>query len=217
MENRERIVIPNQLFVTGTDTDIGKTVVSAALCAGLPAGYWKPVQAGTEPETDTGKVRFWTGLPDEYFYPETFQLKLPRSPHAASEAENIRIDLDDFELPEQKQEHLVVEGAGGLLVPVNRRDMILDLIRKLDIPVLLVAKSGLGTINHTLMSLHMLKHSGIDIWGVVLNGDRHESNEDAIRHFSGIRRVYSFPRMNTITSTELISSYNQTFRQYASS
>ena len=207
--------IPDKLFITGTDTDVGKTVLAATLCRGLGAGYWKPVQAGRQPMTDTEQVKHWTGHPDSFFYPETHCLDLPMSPHAAAEEEGIEISLDDFILPDFTQKRLIVEGAGGVMVPLNRQYMIPDLMNKLGLPVLLVARSGLGTINHTMMSILTLKHYGVDLWGVVLNGPRHPSNEDAIRHFGYIKNLYSFPQLGSVTQESLESAFINTFMHHA--
>lgn len=206
------VEFPKEIFVTGTDTGVGKTVVSAMLCAGLDASYWKPIQAGRDPLTDTEQIRHWSSLPEERFFPERYILERPMSPHAAAEAEDIEILLDDFSLPESATPHLVVEGAGGLLVPINRRETILELIRQLELPVLLVARSGLGTINHTLMSIHMLESSGITLWGVVLNGEKHPSNEDAIRHFGNPPRLFSSAPMDQFAPDTFRAAFNKTFQ-----
>lgn len=171
---------PKHIFVTGTDTGIGKTVISSILAAGLEASYWKPVQAGLEEETDTDFVRRVTGSADNRFIPETWRLKTPMSPHAAAEIDDVAIQLDDFTLPAFETDHLIVEGAGGLLVPLNEEHMIIDLIQHLDVPVLLVARSELGTLNHTFLSLEALRRRGIPILGVVLNGPVHRSNRETI-------------------------------------
>lgn len=210
IENRK---IPDKLFVTGTDTDVGKTVVSAALCKGLKAGYWKPVQAGREPATDTERVKMMTSHDNTFFYRERYCLKLPMSPHAASEKEDIKIELEDFNLPEYQQEKLIVEGAGGIMVPINRKHMILDMIKLLDLPVLLVARSGLGTINHTLLSIEILKRNDVKLWGVVLNGPKHLSNEDAIRFFGGVKNLFSLPRLQLLTPESLQTAFIKTFSQ----
>src|SRR6056297_84569 len=139
---------PSKIFVSGTDTGIGKTVVSAMMTLGQSATYWKPIQSGLEEETDTEFVRRVTGLSDEHFMPERFRLQEPLSPHASAEIDGVTISLDDFQLPEAGTNNLVVEGAGGLLVPLNDNDMIIDLIERFQLPVLLVSRSELGTLNH---------------------------------------------------------------------
>lgn len=181
-------IFPRQLFVTGTDTGIGKTVISAILLAGLKGTYWKPVQSGLEDITDTEWIRQMTGLPESHFCEETYRLKLPVSPHASAAAEGIRIDLESFQSPDFKG-HLIVEGAGGIMVPLNEHHLMLDLMKKLGIPVLLVARTELGTINHTLLSLEQLNRHKLEVFGVVLNGPRNQSNREAIEHFGNINVV----------------------------
>ncbi|MBM3131857.1 MAG: dethiobiotin synthase [Chloroflexi bacterium] len=164
-----KIEFPRRLFITGTDTGIGKTVVSAILMAGLDGTYWKPVQSGTEEGSDTEWVRRATGLPMSHFLPETYGLKRPLSPHASAAMEGVRIELDAFRVPETKG-HLIVEGAGGIMVPLNDRHLMVDLMKRLGFPVLLVARRTLGTINHGLLSLEQLRRHGIEVFGVVMNG-----------------------------------------------
>lgn len=209
--------VPRGIFVTGTDTGVGKTLVAASICAGSGAGYWKPIQAGTKPFTDSERVEMWSALPKDHIYPERYVLKLPASPHTAAEAENITIKREDFRLPEIRQQRLVVEGAGGLLVPINRKEMILDLIVMFDLPVLLVARPGLGTINHTLMSLRILQDSGAKLWGVILSGHQHQANEEAIRYFGKPDFLFSFPHIENPDPEKLKSAFDRTFIQHASS
>jgi dethiobiotin synthase len=181
---------PERLFVTGTDSEIGKTVVSSILVAGLEASYWKPVQAGKEPITDTEFVKEHTGLPGNHFYSETYQLSSPISPYAAAEIDGFEIDLSRFKTPKYYQGHLIVEGTGGLIVPLNREKFIIDLIQELHLPVLLVGKTDLGTLNHTLLSLEALRARHIQVWGVVLVGEKNHSNEEAIIRYGNIDRLF---------------------------
>jgi len=203
--------IPDRLFVTGTDTDIGKTIVSSILVKGLNAGYWKPVQAGTTPYTDTEYVQQLTGLDDTFFYRETYRLKTPMSPHASAEIDGVKIDLHKIKLPTFTQDHLIVEGAGGLIVPLNKTDTIIDLIKFLGLPVLLVAKSGLGTLNHTLLSLRALRSYQIPIFGIVLNGEIHRSNEKTIRSFGKIDNLYQLQPINKLNPKALETAFNHIF------
>lgn len=192
------------VFVTGTDTDVGKTVVSAALTLGFGAYYWKPVQAGTAPSTDTRDVRAWTALPDEHFVPEAYCLREPMSPHAAAELEGVDIDLDRIlATPLPDDGPIVVEGAGGLMVPLSSRAMIVDLIEGLGLPVVLVARTGLGTLNHTLLSISELRRRSIPLLGVVLNGEEHESNRRAIEAYGGVRVSGRVPRLETLDPASL--------------
>ncbi|MBW2609975.1 MAG: dethiobiotin synthase [Deltaproteobacteria bacterium] len=181
-------IFPNRIFITGTDTGIGKTVISAILVAGLRGSYWKPVQSGLEEMTDTEWVSEKTGLPDSHFHPETYRLMLPISPHASAAHEGVRIDLDKFQIPEISESgHLIVEGAGGIMVPLNERHLMLDLMRRIDIPILLVAGSSLGAINHTLLSLEQLRNRNLQVFGVVMNGPMNSGNREAIEHYGKVR------------------------------
>lgn len=163
-------------FVTGTDTNIGKTLVSAALVELLTGIYWKPIQAG-EIATggDTGIVKKLTGLSDEYFLSPIYNLKNALSPNQAADLENVEIDLEKIILPQTKKP-LIIEGAGGIMVPLNKEHYMLDLIKKFNFPVILVARSGLGTLNHIFLSVHLLEAHGVPIKGIVLIGDPHPLN-----------------------------------------
>lgn len=177
---------PDRCFVTGTDTNVGKTVVSAMLTLGLGATYWKPIQSGLEPITDTNYIRQVTQLDDTHFFPERFRLTQPLSPHASAAIDSVQIHLSDFQLPSIATSHLIVEGAGGLMVPLNEHQFILDLIQHLNLPVCLVARSTLGTINHSLLSIAQLRRAEVPILGVILNGPKNPSNRDAIAHYGQV-------------------------------
>ena len=139
--------------------------------AGLDGFYWKPIQSGLDEITDTEWVREHTGLPDDHFFSETYRLTLPLSPHASALHDGVRIDLDYFHVPEiPALGHLIIEGAGGVMAPLNETHLMTALIKRLGAPVLLIARSSLGTINHTLLSLEQLRREGIDVMGVVING-----------------------------------------------
>lgn len=202
---------PSAFFVTGTDTGIGKTVVSAMLTKSLNATYWKPIQAGLEDETDTEFVRRVTELPDNQIKPERYCLKTPMSPHGAADIDGVTIAMEDFVLPDYSTDHLVVEGAGGLLVPINRRDMIIDLISYLELPVVLVVRSTLGTLNHTFLSLEALRKRDIPVLGVVMNGPRHQSNYEAIRHYGDIEVLAEIEEMDEVNPQTLQETFEQEF------
>ncbi len=204
---------PNELFISGTDTDIGKTVISSMLVAGLNAGYWKPVQAGRDPVTDREFVQRATELPDNHFYKETYNLTQPMSPHAAAKIDGVDIKLKDFTLPKYTQNHLIVEGGGGLIVPLNDREYVIDLMSHLNLPTLLVAKSGLGTLNHTLLSLEALRKRDIDILGVVMVGESYPSNFGAIQHFGEISQLIHIPLLKDINKNSLINQFNKSFTE----
>jgi dethiobiotin synthetase len=187
MNRGHAVHFPSALFVTGTDTGVGKTVVAASLVAGLDAVYWKPVQSGLLEPTDTETVRRLTGHAGASFLPETYRLTQPLSPHASAALDGVAIDLAAIRPPVVPEgRHLVVEGAGGVLVPLNDRFLMIDLIAALAMPVLVVARSTLGTINHTLLTLQALRGAGIEILGVVLNGPRHPGNRQAIEQYGQV-------------------------------
>lgn len=204
--------IPKRLFVTGTDTGVGKTLVSAILVAGLNGFYWKPVQSGADRGADKDWIMEKTALPEHHFLPEAYRLKGYMSPHAAAEREHIEIELEAFRRPVMDSaHHLVIEGAGGLMVPLSGRWLMLDLIKKMDAPVLLVAKSGLGTINHTLLSLEKLRASGVDLFAVVMNGPKDEDNRKAIEHFGKIEVLAQIEEMNAINAETLSDAFRRYF------
>jgi len=184
-----------KIFVTGTDTGVGKTVVSACLALAWRAGYWKPVQTGmVTGDDDAATVVTLAALPAAHVYAPAYALQAPLSPHAAAELEGVRITLDAITLPPTAHP-LVVEGAGGLFVPLNDRDFMIDLMAKLALPILLVARSTLGTINHTLLSLAALRSRGLAIAGVVLNGPPNAGNRVPIERFGQVRVLAELPRV----------------------
>ncbi|MBN2420506.1 MAG: dethiobiotin synthase [Deltaproteobacteria bacterium] len=206
------MIFPERIFVTGTDTGVGKTLVSAILLAGLNGKYWKPVQSGLEDITDTWWIKEKTGLDDSHFFPETYRLRLPLSPHASAEADGIRIELDSFKVPQTRdRETLIIEGAGGLMVPLNEKEMMIDLIKRCDAPALVVARSALGTINHTLLSIGQLRSYGIGIAGVVMNGPKNSSNRDAIEGFGNVTVIAEIEEIKEINIRSLKNSFKDYF------
>ena len=207
-----KIKFPDKIFITGTDTGVGKTLVSAMLLTGLNGKYWKPVQSGLEDITDTEWVKKNTDLQEQHFYPETYSLKLPLSPHASAAAEGKHIDLERFIIPETgENEKLIIEGAGGIMVPLNERELMIDLMKKCGAPVLIVARSGLGTINHTLLSINQIKNEDLDIFGVVMNGPRNSSNRDAIEHFGNVKVIAEIEEIKNISQENLKRSFKKYF------
>lgn len=202
---------PEVFFVSGTDTDVGKSVISSILVMGLQAGYWKPVQSGKIPQTDTEFIKEITGLADSHFFPETYLLNEPLSPHASAKLDGIGIEMNRFILPSFQQSHLVVEGAGGLLVPLNGDEMIIHLISHLNLPVLLVARSGLGTLNHTLLSIEAIRKRELELLGVVMNGEPNPSNEKAILKYGEVNRLFRVPVLNNLSPHSLQSQYLESF------
>lgn len=198
-----------RVFVTGTDTGIGKTVVSAALTLGLDGHYWKPIQSGAIPPTDTEQVRAWTGLPESRFLPEAYSLHEPMSPHASASLEGVQIELDHIlNSPLPTDASVVIEGAGGLMVPLNPDSFMVDLIQRLAAPVVLVARTGLGTLNHTLLSLSELDRRSVPVLGVILNGEAHESNRQAIEKYGNVPVLGRVPTLNVIDKTTLLNIYS---------
>jgi dethiobiotin synthetase len=174
-----------RLVVCGTDTDVGKTVVSALLVEGLEARYWKPVQSGVEGGGDRDRVAALLDLPAERIVPEAYRLAAPVSPHWAAEREGVAIDPARLALP-PGDGPLVVECAGGLLVPLRRDWLQIEQIARWGLPVVLVARSGLGTLNHTLLSLEALARRRIPVLGLVLNGEPHPDNPRTLEELGGV-------------------------------
>jgi dethiobiotin synthase len=205
--------IPSMLFVTGTDTGVGKTVVCSVLMAGLRGLYYKPVQSGLRPPTDTQRVQEMTGLPPWHFAAETYRLKEPLSPHLSAALDDVHIDLESFCLPQQNNvSHLIAEGAGGIMVPLSPHHFMLDLMKRFALPVLLVASSRLGTINHTLLSLEQLRRHQLDVYGVVVNGPNNDDNCQAIEAFGRVRVVARIPPMDALSPEALLNCFDEQFR-----
>lgn len=190
------------VFVTGTDTGIGKTVVSAWLVRGWQADYWKPVQSGLADGRDADVVRALSGAGPERIHPSRWELTAPLSPHEAARLDGVRIDLSDFALPETPRP-LVVEGAGGVLVPLNEHDVMADLMARLGLPAVVVARSGLGTINHTLLTLEALRRRDLAVLGVVLVEPPSPANRAAIEHFGQVAVLAELPVLAAVSPEAL--------------
>ncbi len=199
------------IFVTGIGTEVGKTVVSAILVEALCADYWKPVQAGDLEETDTDRVRKLVTNKLSYLHPETVRLRTPASPHAAAKLEGQKIDLDRFELPPAIHGRpLVIEGAGGVLVPLNDCLCMVDLIEKLRCETVVVSRNYLGSINHTLLTIEALQRRGIEILGLVFNGEGNSDTESVILSQTGVA-LLGRVRWETTLTPELIQRYADEF------
>ncbi len=170
-------------FVTGIGTDVGKTIASAILTEALEADYWKPVQAGDLDNSDTHKVRRYVSNQKTVFHPNSYALNTPMSPHGAAKIDGLDIKLDQISRPKTKN-HLVIEGAGGLLVPLNNEDTVMGLIQPKD-HVIVVSRHYLGSINHTLMTLKLLKNQGFNV-SLFYSGDKHDSTESIIETMTEI-------------------------------
>ncbi|MBF0380570.1 MAG: dethiobiotin synthase [Magnetococcales bacterium] len=190
------------VFVTGTDTDVGKSVASAWLLNRFGGDYWKPIQSGLSGVTDVEFVMGLSGLTADRVHPSTFNLTEPLSPHASARLDGVSINLEDFSLPSSNNS-LVVEGAGGLMVPLNKKEFIVDLIELLSLPVVLVVRSGLGTINHTLLSLMLLRQRGIEIAGVIMNGSLNRGNREAIIEYGKVDIIAEIPILDPLTKEKL--------------
>ena len=195
-------------FVTGTDTGVGKTVLSAVLCAGLDAWYWKPVQTGTAEGSDRATVMRLAGIGAERTLEETYSFVPPVSPHLAAHWAGVEIDLARFRVPpEVGGQWLIVEGAGGLLVPLNARQFMLDLIVRLHMPVIFAARSGLGTINHTLLSLAALHSADVPVHGVVLIGEPNKDNRATIERYGHTRVLGEIPMLAQLHRSALLQVF----------
>lgn len=174
-----------QYIVAGIGTEVGKTVIAAILTEQLHADYWKPVQAGDLHHTDTDKVRQWVSNPVTQFHPEAYRLKTPMSPHGAAFIDGLRIEEEKLALPTTTN-HLIIELAGGLMVPLRTDYLIIDWLETIKIPVILVSRFYLGSINHTMLSIDALKRRNIPIQGIIFNGEMVESSKEAILEYSNI-------------------------------
>ncbi|HSI91185.1 MAG TPA: dethiobiotin synthase [Adhaeribacter sp.] len=199
-----------RIFVTGIGTDVGKTVVSAILTEALQADYWKPVQSGSLENTDTQTVQQLVSNARSFFHPEAYRFEAPLSPHAAAKIEDQEIELTKIQVPETENT-LLIEGAGGLLVPLNDRFLILDLVKQLDCPVVVVSRNYLGSINHTLLTLESLKQHRIPVAGLVFNGDPNPETENFILNYTGVPKLFSVPVLPEI-SKETIRKIAETVR-----
>ncbi|MCO4291631.1 dethiobiotin synthase [Solitalea sp. MAHUQ-68] len=184
-------------FITGIGTGIGKTLVSAILLEKYSWDYWKPIQSGDLECSDTITVKSLISTSGPQFHPESYRLTQPFSPHKSAKLDGVTIDLSKFKLP-QTQNQLLIEGAGGLMVPLNDHSLIIDLIKKLEAEVIVVSQNYLGSINHTLMSLQILKERDISIKGIIFNGKTDESSEDFILKYSGVKCLGRIPEFDTI-------------------
>ncbi|WP_340077190.1 dethiobiotin synthase [Leptobacterium sp. I13] len=194
-----------KLFITGISTEVGKTIAAAIITEALEADYWKPVQAGDLDNSDSDKVSALISNPKTTIHPNSYALQVPMSPHAAAEKEGIEINLEKIN-PPKTSNHLVIEGAGGVLVPLNTKDTIMDIIRP-DYKTIIVSRHYLGSINHTLLTIEALKSRGLTIGGIIFNGCTHDSyqhktTEEIIIKMTGvpvIGKIYEEPQFDKET------------------
>ena len=198
-----------KLFITGISTDVGKTIASAIITEALEADYWKPIQAGDLNDSDSHKIQRYISNEKSVIHENSYKLNTPVSPHLAAELDGITIDLKKITEPKTKN-HLVIEGAGGIFVPLNETNFVLDLIRP-DYKVIVVSRHYLGSINHTLLTIEALKNSGIHIAGIIFNGNQNLPTETIILNTTQLKcigRIEEEPYFDQ----NVISEYANLFR-----
>lgn len=199
------------IIITGTDTDIGKTIFAAALTAALGATYWKPIQAGLAEETDSQLVARLNGkLSGQTILPEAYRLNTPASPHVAAEIDGIKIDVEKLQLPKISGS-LIVEGAGGVMVPITREITFLDVFAKWNAPIVLCARTSLGTINHSLLSIAALQKAKCNILGIAFIGDENKDSEKTICEMGKTKRLGRLPLIADLNSENLSEAFNANF------
>ncbi|MCO5935175.1 dethiobiotin synthase [Mucilaginibacter sp. RB4R14] len=193
------------LFVTGIGTDIGKTLISAILVEKLKCDYWKPVQAGELDNSDTMKVQRLISNDQSDFHPEAYRLTQPYSPHKSAALDGVTIDEQTIISPKTGTQ-LLIEGAGGLMVPLNDHCLVIDLIKQLGAEVILVSQNYLGSINHTLLSIEALKQRGIPVKGIIFNGDENASTEDYITTYTQVAHLGRIPKLEAVNKETIANA-----------
>jgi len=201
-----------RIVVTGTDTGIGKTIFSAGLADLLGASYWKPIQAGLEGETDSQLVARLANLSADRIVPEGYRLRTPASPHYSAEIDGVRIDADSLDPPDTGERPLVIEGAGGLMVPLTGGTLYIDVLERWRLPVVLCASTALGTINHSLLSIEALRKREISILGIAFIGERNAETQSAIREIGRVRWLGRLPWLSSLTPDALQAAFKASFR-----
>ena len=197
-----------RIIICGTDTDVGKTIVSSFFVQGLKAVYWKPIQSGTEEGTDTQTVCKLLDLEPERYLSERYKFKAPVSPHWAAEKESSVIDPNNLNLPDLDK-LIVIETAGGLMVPLNRYFLQIDQLKTWEAPIVLVARTGLGTLNHTLLSLEALRNRNINVLGIVLNGPPHNDNPKTLEQFGDTKILATLPIFEELSAKVLSQEWTK--------
>ena len=203
----------SRIVVTGTDTGIGKTIFSAGLAGFLGADYWKPVQSGLEEETDAQLVARLAGLAADRIVPERYRLRTPASPHQSAAIDGVRIDPAALDVPDTGDRPLVIEGAGGLMVPLNDDTLFIEMFERWRLPVVLCARTALGTINHSLLSVEALRKRRIDTLGIAFIGESNPESERAICEIGQVRRLGRLPWLSPLAADTLQAAFNASFRR----
>ncbi len=202
------------VFVTGTDTGVGKTLLSALLVAALNRKYWKPIQTGASEGTDRQAVMKWAGVSADRTFPEAVVFDPPVSPHLAAEQQGSRIDLMAIRRPAEP-DPIVIEGAGGVYVPINDDVFMLDLMGHLNAPVVVAARTALGTINHTLLTISAIRSAGLELRGVVMVGKENPDNRRAVEHYGEVPVIGFIPWLDSIERAGLCRVFEQHFDRTA--
>ncbi|MCX2574503.1 dethiobiotin synthase [Pedobacter sandarakinus] len=184
-------------FITGIGTGIGKTIISAIITEKLQADYWKPIQSGDLDYSDSKTIASLISNRTTVIHPEQYRLTQPLSPHLSARLDGLTIELENFKIPETKNS-LIIEGAGGLMVPLNEKYLIIDLIKQLDVQVILISQHYLGSINHTLLSINLLKQYGIALKGIIFNGEENEESERYILQYTKAKKLGYVPSLDII-------------------
>ncbi|MBT2562071.1 dethiobiotin synthase [Pedobacter sp. ISL-68] len=197
-------------FITGIGTGIGKTLISAILTEKLKADYWKPIQSGDLDTSDSITLGSLISNTQTVIHPESYRLTQPLSPHLSARLDGIDIDLNKINMP-LTENNLIIEGAGGLMVPLNEKELIIDLIKKLNIEVILVSQNYLGSINHTLLSVNLLKQYKIPIKGIIFNGDENVETERYIQQYTKIKKLGNVPSFSDIDKEKVLTAGQDLF------
>jgi dethiobiotin synthetase len=184
-------------FISGIGTGIGKTLASAILTEKLNADYWKPIQSGDLEQSDSITVKSLTSNDKTIIHPESYRLNHPLSPHLSAKLDQIEIELDRIVVP-QTNNHLIIEGAGGLMVPLNEKELLIDLIKKLDVEVILISQNYLGSINHTLMSANILNQYKIKVAGIIFNGIENQESQRYILQYTKLKNLGYIPNFDRV-------------------
>jgi len=214
MAHQEAIEVTSDLFITGTDTGVGKTLLSALLVAALNRKYWKPIQTGAKDGTDRSEVMKWAGVTEDQTYPENYIFNPPVSPHLAAEQKKTAINLRRIRRPKSRSP-LVIEGAGGVFAPINKDSFMLDLIRQLKAPAIVASRTGLGTINHTLLTLAAIRDAELGLRGIVMIGEENRDNQRAIEKYGQVPVIGFIPLLRKINRAKLVSVFERHFDRHA--